>query len=274
MTSNPAAPAAHRARTSRPFRIAARAGFAMNGILFIVIGVIAIGIGGAGGSGETADQSGALQGIAAAPGGMILIWAIAIGLLALGLWQLLDGVLADDADAKDRWASRAKSIGKGIAYLVIGGSAIGVALGGGSGGSGSSGGAEESVTAGLLATPGGVVLVVAIGLGVLGVAAYLVVKGAKQKFLDDLEPVHGSVQRGVVLTGTIGYIARGVAFAIVGVLFIVAGVTADAEQAGGLDAALATLASLPFGRVLLVAVGVGFIASGVYGIVRAKYAKL
>lgn len=268
MTDAPAS-AARRAQSSPAARIAARTGFAMNGLLNAAIGVIAIGIAVSGASG-TADPNGALTGLAQGPGGQLIIWVIAVGMLALGLWQLASATLVRETDSKKRLAARVKLVGKGIAYLAIGVIAARIALSGGSGG----GGGEESFTATALATPGGVVLVVLVGLGALGVGVYMVVKGVRRTFLDDLTAPSGTLRAPITVVGVVGYVARGIAFAVIGVLFIAAAVTADASQAGGLDDALAALAALPYGQVVLVAIGVGFIAYGIYSVVRARYAKL
>ena len=72
----------------------------------------------------------------------------------------------------------------------------------------------------------------------------------------------------------VGYVAKGVAIAVVGVLFVVAAVTHDPEKAGGLDAALKSLAALPFGQVILWIVGAGLVVYGVYCFARARYARL
>ncbi|WBU39001.1 DUF1206 domain-containing protein [Homoserinibacter sp. YIM 151385] len=275
MTSDAPRSAARRIQQTPGFRTAARVGYAVNGLLNLLIGVLAISVAVAGASSGSADQQGALSSLASAPGGVLLIWVIAVGTAALGLWQIAGGVLATGEDAKERWATRLKEIGKGVAYLAISGIAIGTAIGGGSGGSGGSGGgSEESLTATLLATPGGVVLVVAVGLGALGVGGYMVAKGARRKFLEDITQPGGTAGRVALVTGIIGYVARGVAIGAIGVLFIAAGLTADPERAGGLDDGLAAVAELPFGQVLLVGIGVGFIAYGVYCGVRARYAKL
>lgn len=260
--------AASRARNTPALRIATRAGYASNGVVNLLIGLLALGVVGTGASGG-ASPDGALTGIAQAPGGQVLIWVLVVGLAALGVWQLVSAVLERDDDPKRLWAARAKAVGKGVAYLALGGIGIRVALGGSGGGS-----AEQDLTAQLLATPGGVVLVVLLGLATIAVGGYLVVKGARRKFLDDLTAPSGTVGTAVTVVGVVGYIARGVAFGVIGVLFIVAAFTADAAEAGGLDAALASLSALPFGQVLLVGVALGFVAFGLYSFARARYAKL
>src|SRR5690606_33999147 len=77
--------AASRLHENGAFQFAARAGFAVNGLLHLLIGGIAFGV--AFGSGEDADQSGALGGLALTPAGLVVLWVVAVGHLALGLFE-------------------------------------------------------------------------------------------------------------------------------------------------------------------------------------------
>ena len=260
--------AARSTRNSTPLRAVARTGYAMNGVVNAFIGFIAIGIAVSGGG--SADQSGAFAAIGSNPIGAIALWFIAIALAALGIWYLIGAFLNRDEDKKKRAANMAIEVGKGIAYLAFAATAFGFAVGTGSDSSQQS----SSLTADLLATPGGVFLVVVIGLVICGVGAYMVRKGLTRKFEEDITMPTGTAAKGVRALGIFGYVARGVALFIVGVLFVVAAFTADSSKATGLDGALKALASLPFGQVLLVLVGLGFIAYGAYSVARAKLARL
>lgn len=270
MTSS-ATSAAHSAKNSSAVHILARGGFAASGVVHIVVGVIAISLARGQSGGEQADQSGALAQLAAAPGGVFLLWAATLGLAALGLWHLLSALLDRSADSgTDRAGHIVKNGAKGVVYLVIAFSAATFAVGG----STSSAGSTRSLTADLMATPGGVFLVVAIGIVVIAIAAYLAFKGATRRFERDLSMPSGSTGRVVRILGTIGYIARGVAFAGVGVLFIVGAVTNDPDKSTGLDGALRSFADLPAGKILLIVIGLGWIAYGVYAFFLARYTRL
>ncbi|WP_083199531.1 DUF1206 domain-containing protein [Microbacterium oleivorans] len=270
MTSS-ATSAAHSAKNSRAVHTVARGGFAASGVVHIVVGIIAISLAFGQAGGEQADQSGALAQLAAAPGGVFLLWAAALGLAALGVWHLLSAVLDRSADSgKDRAVHIVKNGAKGVVYLVIAFSAATFAAGG----STSSAGSTRSLTADLMSTPGGVFLVVAIGIVVIAIAAYLVFKGITRRFERDLSMPAGSTGRIVRILGTVGYIARGVAFAGVGVLFVVGAATNDPEKSTGLDGALRSFADLPAGKVLLVVIGLGWIAYGVYAFFRGRYTRL
>jgi hypothetical protein len=245
----------------------ARVGFAVNGLLHILIGGIALGV--AFGSGGEADQGGALSQLASSPGGVFLLWVVAIGLFALGLFQVLETILVQGSD-KDAWIARGKEGGKAIAYLAIGFTAFTVARGGSS----NSAGQTQSFTAQLLATPGGVFLVVILGLGVLGIGVYFIVKGVKKKFLEDINLPAGTTARAVTTLAQVGYIAKGVAIVVVGILFCVAAITSNPSEATGLDGALKALVALPLGMIILTVVALGLIAYGIYCFARAKYARL
>jgi hypothetical protein len=237
---------ASRLQDSRALTALARGGFAMNGLIHIVIGAIAVSIA-FGGSGS-ADQGGALEALTATPAGALVLWVVVIGLWGLGVFQILEAALV----------------------RAVGFTAFTAA----NGGQTNSGGQTQSLSATLLATPGGVILLVVVALLVAGIGVYFVVKGAKQKFLEDIDEPNGTPKKAIKVLGIGGYIAKGVALVAVGGLFAVAAFTHDSSNATGLDGALKSLAELPFGVIILTAVGLGFVFYGVYCFVRAKYARL
>lgn len=269
MTSDTGKAVARSAQNTRTFRALARVGYVVLGIVHIIIGAIAISVAVGAGGGE-ADQGGAMEQVSRVPFGTVVLWIIALGLFALGVWQVAEAVLERDPDTKKKWGRRIKYLGTAIAYIAIGATALTYALGGQSDSSQSS----ETMTAQLLAAPGGVVLIVLIGLVVLGVGVAFIVRGIRRSFEKHLALPAGAVGDGVRVLGTVGYVAKGIAIAVVGVLFLVAAFTHDPQKAGGLDAALKSLAALPFGQVILWLVGAGLIVYGAYCFARAKYARL
>jgi len=258
---------ASRLANSPVLRGLARVGYAVNGVLHLIIGFIAVGV--AFGGGGEADQGGALGELSGNPGGQALLWVMAIGLFGLGAFQILIAALVRGTD-KDAWADRAKEGGKGVAYIAVGVTALTFALGG----STDSSTQTQSLSAQLLASPGGVALLLVLAAAVIAIGVYFVVKGAKKKFVEDISVPGGPTGKAIIATGMAGYIAKGVALAIVGVLFAVAAFQSDASEASGLDGALTSLAELPFGQVILVVVALGFVAYALYCFLRARYAKL
>lgn len=260
--------AARSASDNSAFQIAARLGYAVNGLLHLLIGGIAISV--ALGRGGSADHSGALAGLAASPGGAITLWIVVVGLTGLGLWQVVEAILVPARDPAKKWAHRAKELGTAVVYLAVAATAFTFAIGGSS----SSSGDTQSLTAKLLATPGGVFVVVAIGLVIIVIGAYFVFNGARKKFADDLSLPVGTAGSAITGLGVAGYVAKGIALGVVGILFVVAAITVDASASTGLDGAASALAALPFGMAILIAVGAGLVAFGLYSVARARYTRL
>lgn len=261
--------AARAAQDSTVFRVLARIGFLVLGIVHIVIGLVAISIVVGGGGGE-ADQGGAMEQIRATPVGVFLLWVIALGLAALAIWQIAEAVLERDPDTKKRWGYRVKFIGTALAYIAIAWTALIYALGGQSDSSTSS----QTFSAKLMQAPAGIALLVAVGVIIAVIGVAFIVRGATRGFEKHLDLPSGVARRGIVTFGVVGYIAKGIAIAVTGVLFVVAALTHDASKAGGLDAALHSLAALPFGPIILWTVGAGLVIYGLFCFARARYARM
>jgi hypothetical protein len=74
--------------------------------------------------------------------------------------------------------------------------------------------------------------------------------------------------------GVVGFLAKGVALVVVGVLLVIAAVRIEPDTAGGLDGAVSALIALPAGPFLALLVGLGFLGYGVFTVFRARYARL
>ncbi|SDP50567.1 protein of unknown function [Nakamurella panacisegetis] len=253
---------------SRAFGALVMVGLIAYGVVHLLVAWIALQLAWTGGGGE-ASQQGALAQMASSRFGDLLLWITAIGLFALTLWQIFTALWGYSYEKpKKKVFKRLGAAGKAVVYLGIGISAVTTAAGGGQKKSGNS--SEKSLTAKLLGVPFGKVLVIAVGIAVLVVAGRLIYRGVTKKFTHDLE---GGVRPTVVRLGQIGYCAKGIAFGIVGVLFVVAAVTFNPNKAGGLDTALHTLRDQPFGPVLLTLMALGIAAFGLYCFAWSRHAK-
>ena len=268
MTTGPLKKAVRRTWRSHPAHFLARAGFATNGLVHALIGLLAIRV--AFGTGGRADQGGALRQIAGSPGGVVSLWVVTIALAALGLWLIVGAFALRSRDPKSGKRYRVVEIGKGIAYLLLAATALTSALGGQSNSEADVG----AMSAALIATPGGVLVLLAIAALVLVVGGYFVAKGVRRRFVDDIKLPKDPVGGVVVAIGVFGYVAKGVALVVMGVLLGIAAVKSDPSHASGLDGSLRVLSQLPLGQVILVLIGLGFIAYGLYCFVRARLAKL
>lgn len=251
----------------------ARVGLVAYGVLHLLIGWLAVQL--ARGSGRTdADQTGALQAVAGTPGGTVLLWLIGLGMLALALWQAGEVLLwwRGLLDRRHRLRTAvvcAKCLAKAAVYAVLGATALLFALG-----------LEyqaddrlRELTGEALELPGGAALVLAVAAGVVAVGAYTLVRGLTGGFMRDVD-LPAAPDRWEPLieaAGRVGYVAKGIAFGLVGVLLWQAATTADLSGATGLDGAMTALASVDGAPWLLGVVAAGFAAFGVYALARARY---
>lgn len=263
MDSSEVTSAARQAGDNPVVEWGARLGYAVLGIIHLVIAWIAIKIAwGIGGGSDAADTSGALKTMASSSTGPLLLWVTIAGFAMLAIWQVTEAVV-NHGEASDR----VKAAAKAVMYAFFAWTTLTVARGAG----GSSEQQTEDFTASLMGNGLGRLLVAVIGLVVLGVAGYHVYKGWTKKFLEDLTEHPGDW---AVTAGRIGYIAKGIALVVVGFFFLVAAWQADADKAQGLDGALRTLKDQAFGPVLLTLVAIGIAAYGVYSFARSRYAKV
>ncbi|MPQ97213.1 DUF1206 domain-containing protein [Modestobacter sp. I12A-02628] len=251
----------------------ARVGLVAYGLVHLLIGWLALQL--ARGSDRTdADQTGALQTVADSPGGVVALWLIGLGLLALALWQAGEVLLWwRGLLSRERWRRTAfvcaKCLAKAAVYAVLGGTALLFAAGG-------EYQADErlrELTGETLEVPGGTALVVAVAVGVVAVGLYTVLRGCTGGFMKDIDltAAPDRVEPWIEAVGRVGYVAKGIAFGLAGVLLVQAARTADLSAATGLDGALTVIAGVPGGSWLLGGVAAGFAAFGVYALGRARY---
>jgi hypothetical protein len=249
------------------FERAARAGFAVNGLLHVLIGVLAISVA-LGAGADDADPGGALRAVAQTPGGIVLIWVLAAGLAALSLWMLLEAVLAHLL--KSEWKQGLTVLAKAVAYGALAVPAVTIGLGGRV----DTDSDVREISAFLVQSPLGIVVLIAAGAVVVAIGVFFIVKGVRATFLDDIHTPRGDLGKAVIVLGTVGYIVKGIALLAVGVLVVVTAVTVDPSSAGGLDEAFRSVAELPFGAIMLVLVALGLIVYGLYCFVRARRSNI
>ncbi len=263
METTHATTAAREAGNSPVVEWGARLGYAVLGLIHLLIAYIALKVAwGVGGGSKNADTSGALQTLSSSSTGVVLLWVCVVGFLLLAVWQLFEAAL-NHGETSDRL----KAAAKGVTYLFFAWTTFKVSQGTNS----SSEKKTEDVTATLMGSPGGRILVGVVGLVVLGIAGYHIYKGWTKKFLEDLREHPG---QWAVTAGRVGYIAKGVALVIVGFFFLVAAWQANPDKAQGLDGALKTVKDQPFGPFLLTLVAAGIAAYGVYSFARSRYARV
>jgi hypothetical protein len=249
---------------------AARLGFLAKGLVYALIGVLAFQV--AMGDQQRADQKGALQAIAAKPGGSVVLWLMVLGFLAYAVWRFSEAAFGrrNETDEKKRTAKRLGSAANGAIYLAFAVLAFRTVTSS----SNSSSGAD--VTAKVLGWPGGQAIVVIAGLVIMVVAVALAWRGLKTDFEKHLNTARMSrtTFTAVRRLGQVGYIARGAVFFLIGALVVKAAVDHQPGKAQGFDVALRSLAGAPFGQVLLIAAALGLICFGAYCVAEARYRRL
>jgi hypothetical protein len=248
----------------------ARAGLVARGVVYAIIGVLALKLA-LGDGGKATDQQGALRTIADRPFGKTLLVLVAIGLAGYGAWRLVRAAVGHGAEQRDSGTDRLSSLASGIAYGILCVTAVKILTG-----ASSHSGSPRKATGGVLDWSGGPVLVAIAGAVLIGVAGYQVYKGLNREFLEDshTERMTPTVERAFTALGVVGHVARGVVFALIGYGLIKAAVDYDPQKAVGLDGALRQLAHASYGPVLLGVVAAGLVCFAAYSLADARYRKV
>ena len=252
------------------FAILSRAGFVARALVYGIIGLLAFELV-VGHGGKITNQQGALRTVEQRSFGHVLLALLAIGLGGYALWRLLRAFLGHGREGADKGIERLGALGSGIVYALMCVVAIQILAG-----PGTSGGNTKKTASDVFGWPAGRWLVGAAGLVLAGVAVYQFIRGVRHKFLDDsnTEQMPRAVKTWFTVLGTIGHVARAVVFALVAVFLLKAAYDYKANEAIGLDGALAKLYDGAYGSWLLGAVAAGLIAFSCFSLVEARYRRI
>lgn len=256
--------------SARNLELLARLGFAARGLVYCLVGGLAVlaAIGSGGGAGGSKN---ALRSLLEQPFGATILAAVGLGLLFFAAWRIVGAVTDADnrgASAKARGVRALQAL-SGLVYVGLALTAFDLALGRGGGG-GAEDQAAQDWTEWALAQPLGQWAVGAVGAAIAcGGLAYLW-KGWRGDVLKRLSPP-ASARDWMRTVGRIGYAARGVTFLLIGGFVVVAAVNADSDEVRGLGGALQVLRQQPYGWVLLGLTAAGLFAFGLFGFVQARY---
>jgi hypothetical protein len=253
--------------------IAGRVGLAARGVVYCILGGLALSLALGDRSGEQTDQRGALAELAERSWGKPALVALIVGFAAYALWRLVRAVHGEGTDDPGI-GSRLLDLAKAAVYLGLAVSAVQLVRGDEDAAS-SQREAQQSFTARLMGEHAwGRWAVGLAGVAIIGAGAWQVWRGLDQKFRKHLEESTGGTHPWVVTLGVVGHLARGAVIGVIGWLLIRAAVRFDPAQPVGVDAALREVAAAPYGPFLLVAVAVGLIAFGVYSFAEARYREV
>jgi hypothetical protein len=261
---------ARRAGDSRVSVWLARAGLTARGVLYVLIGIIAVQIA-IEGSRQQADRTGALRLVAKTPFGAVALWLLVIGFACMTLWRLLEAIGGSSEPDGRKASKRLANLARAVLYAVITYGILEYALG--IGRPASSDTQSQDLTAAALRHPGGQWIVAIAGVIVVIAGLVTMYRAYKRAFLKDLRLQSASprTRKLVIRLGQIGGIARGLVFGTVGVFLVIAAKDANPGQAKGIDSALRALAHTALGPVLLVVVALGLVTFGVYSWCEARW---
>lgn len=250
-----------------------RFGFMSKGLVYMLIGILtfmaAIGVGG-----KATGTDGMYRSLASMRFGEILLWTIGIGLIGYVIWLVIEVFINPKNYGKDE-----KGLIKRIGYLVgtviygaLAFNAIKVAMHAGSGG----GNSEQTLSAKAMSQPFGQWIIGLIGAITIGYGIYELYKGLSGSFMKKLRMGEmDEKKRKIAKTaGRFGLTARGFVLGLIGFFFIQTAITANPDQAKGLDGALSEIAQQPFGQIMLGIAAIGLILYGFYQMVRGRYAQM
>ncbi|GAB2727206.1 DUF1206 domain-containing protein [Streptomyces bullii] len=253
---------------------AARAGLTARGVIYLLVGVLALQI--AFGDGERqADRGGALAELADKPFGAVLLWALGIGLVGMALWRLSEALFGAAGKDGRKPKKRLLATARCAFYTFVAYSVLSFAASRNNSG-GSSDQQSRDVTARLLEAPAGQWLVGAAGAAIVVVGVGMGVRAVLRKYHDKLKlgRMSPGIRRLVDVTGVGGGAARGLVFAVAGAFAVRAAVDAEPHRAKGLDDTLRTFADTPLGPWLLVCVAAGLVLFGVFSFAMARWRRV
>lgn len=255
-----------------------RAGIATRGVLYLLLGILAIQFARGEVSGTTVNQTGAFETVAHQPLGKLLLVLLVLGLAAMCVFSVIQAVTGDPVEG-DEASKRAKFAGRAIIYGSLTITAIKVTVDAWSAGPDQTAAQhagdqqQQQTTSTLFDLPAGRLIVVGIGLVLIGMAAFHIWHSTIQaKFMKRIAPPPRIVDA-VKALGRFGYAARSIVFAISGIFFLVAAAQYDPNDAKGISGSLRELAEHGWGRVLLWATALGLFAFGVFCLAESRYRR-
>ncbi|MET7601528.1 DUF1206 domain-containing protein [Streptomyces avermitilis] len=264
---------ARRAATGSMREGAAKAGLVARGVIYVLVGVLALRIA-FGGSGHQADRTGALQEISSKPFGAVLLWALGAGVVGMAVWRLSEALFGAAGQDGGKASKRLLSAGRCLFYVFVAYSVLSFAAG--SGGGSSSDDQSKDVTAKALQWPGGQWIVGVAGIAAAVAGVWIGVRAVLRKYHKHLKlgEMSRRTRQLVDIAGVGGGVARGLVFAAAGAFAVRAAVDYEPDKAKGMDDTLRSFTETPMGPWLLACVAVGLVLFGLFSFALARWRKV
>ena len=245
---------------SEQFDRAVRLGFLARAAIYILLGVLALAS-----SRQISDgPRAAFDAIGNVPGGTVLLWLVAIGLVAYALFRLASPLFDIEHEGSDKtgWAKRIGHAGSAVGHLLLAWSAFQFAT---TGTAADDSARVQEVAAGVLSVNLGPVLLGLAGLAFLATAVFQAREGLTGTFMNRISPRAPRATRQI---GAAGYCARAVVFAIIGWSLVQSAWSENSDGVKSIGSAITTLADTGIAFDLL---AVGLPLFGGFSLVLARY---
>jgi hypothetical protein len=263
-----------RAASSRPLEVAARVGFLARGLMYLLIGIIAVEI--AVGHGGQADRGGALGQIANKGYGTFVLWLLVVGFAGIALWRFSEAAFGATGPDGHKAGERLKSLARSVLYASFFVSTLKLVTGASSAATANGNTQSRAFTARLMTHTGGRLLVGLVGVVIIAIGAYLAREGWTREFLERMNftGAPAGTRSLVEKLGVVGGIARGAVFVLAGVLLVLAAARYQPSKAEGVDGTLRAFAHTPLGPFLLILVALGLVAFGLFSWCEARWRRI
>ncbi|MFD7610681.1 DUF1206 domain-containing protein [Streptomyces sp. NPDC059828] len=265
---------AHQAARSSVVETGARWGLAARGVIYLLIGVLALQVAVGSGSSEEADRSGALEALSDKPFGAAVLWALGIGLVGMVLWRLSEALFGAAGPDGRKARKRALSAVRCVFYASVAYSVLAFTVG--EKGAGSGDRQSRDLTARALELPGGQWIVGLGGACIACAGIWIGVRAALRKYHKHLKTgeMGRRTRQAVDFCGVVGGVARGLVFMVAGGFAVRAAVMYDPSEAKGLDDTLRAFATTAAGPWLMAATAAGLALFGVFSFCMARWRRV
>ena len=269
--------AANQATMSPWMEALLRLGYFVRGVVYGVIGLLALEAA-FGGGGALTDPKGAIAAIGGTSLGGILLYVILVGLVSYGLWGLIRAIIdpQNNGTSAKGIIERVGYAVSGISYMALGYAVYNPVQGGIASARGSQTAQIQQTTGTIMSKPWGAWVVALGGIIMVVVGCVQIYRGIQPSFDRQFKPyaLKTSQRKWIIRLGHIGMPARGLVFALVGLFLLLAAITNNPSQAKGIDGVLASLLHQPFGPWLLGIVALGLIAFGLYSAMSGFWLRI
>jgi hypothetical protein len=252
---------------------AVRVGYIAKGLIYLLIGALALRLAAGVKGGRLTDPGGALLILMRQPFGQIVVAILGIAILVYSGWQFVAAIW--DTRRKGRgwkgWMGRALTMIKGAAYGTVGWQALRLVVG-----MRATSTSPSVVAADVMTVPLGNIFLFLVGTGVAVYGFFELRDAVFSRFGDDFDEYRFRRETGswAVAIGSFGNAARAVLLITIGAALITSAVQREPHEAGGVAHAMATLFSQPYGILVAGAVAAGLTCYGLFQLMHARYARL